>query len=192
MEIELADRTCIVTRQIRDADELLRFVRAPGGEVVPDLECRLPGRGVWVGLSRVLLESAVSRHLFARGFRQGCTVDPELPQRTAELLRKRALQMLSLANKAGDVVSGFAKVEQLLHSGKAGVLIAASDGAGDGKAKLCRIGAPLGCKMTGNFNSGELGLALGRTNVIHAALKRGGLAEKFAAAADRLAAFERS
>ena len=43
-----SQRTCIVTRAKLPPDELLRFVLAPDGQVVPDLKRKLPGRGVWV------------------------------------------------------------------------------------------------------------------------------------------------
>ena len=39
------ERQCAVTRQSGDADALIRFVLAPDGLIVPDLERRLPGRG---------------------------------------------------------------------------------------------------------------------------------------------------
>ena len=36
------------------------------GEVIPDLRQELPGRGVWVGNNRGLVQEAVKRNLFAR------------------------------------------------------------------------------------------------------------------------------
>ena len=42
------DRMCIVTRARRSPDEMIRFVADPGGEIVPDIKRKLPGRGVWV------------------------------------------------------------------------------------------------------------------------------------------------
>ena len=42
------ERMCVVTRQVRPIDELIRFVVAPDGAAVPDLKRKLPGRGLWV------------------------------------------------------------------------------------------------------------------------------------------------
>ncbi|MFG3598432.1 DUF448 domain-containing protein [Bradyrhizobium sp. RDI18] len=42
-------RLCAVTRESRDAGELIRWSCRLDGIVVPDLDRRLPGRGVWVG-----------------------------------------------------------------------------------------------------------------------------------------------
>jgi predicted RNA-binding protein YlxR (DUF448 family) len=45
-------RMCAVSRDVRPIDELIRFVVAPSGEVIPDLKRKLPGRGLWVSASR--------------------------------------------------------------------------------------------------------------------------------------------
>ena len=42
-DLPLADRMCIVTREVKDEAELIRFVRSPDGMVVPDLARKLPG-----------------------------------------------------------------------------------------------------------------------------------------------------
>ena len=52
------ERTCVVTRAVKPGAEMIRFVAGPDGTIVPDLERKLPGRGVWVtpgGLTRVAL-----------------------------------------------------------------------------------------------------------------------------------------
>ena len=59
----------------------------------------------------------------------------------------------------------------------AGLLIEASDGAGDGKRKLYNAAHARGLKpqVVECLTSAELGLALGRENVIHAAVQSGRL-----------------
>ena len=58
---------CIVTREVKDEAELIRFVRSPDGVAVPDLARKLPGRGVWVSLDRKMLAEAVAQEaVFAR------------------------------------------------------------------------------------------------------------------------------
>ena len=126
----------VVTRQIRAPDELIRFVLGPDNAVVPDLKRKLPGRGVWVGLSRALVAQAVKKQLFSRGLRQKASASPDLPDLIETLLRRDAAQGLALANKAGLVTTGFAKVESAIASGKIAALVHAVDGAPDGKRKL--------------------------------------------------------
>src|SRR6185436_1820950 len=123
-------RMCAVSREVRPIDELIRFVVAPSGDVIPDLKRKLPGRGLWVQASRRTVAEAVRRHQFSRGFKR--TV------RAAATLRVDT-EALPMAAKAGQVISGFAKVEGLLEQGRAEALIHASDGAADGIRKLDAI-----------------------------------------------------
>jgi uncharacterized protein len=99
---------------------------------------------------------------------------------------------LSIANKAGLVVAGAFKVDSAIEAGDVVALIQASDGAADGAAKRVQaLRAKLGPEANAIvrvdlFKSGELDLALGRANVIHAALKHGAASSAFLARADRL------
>ena len=113
-EGEVAERTCIVTREVKDPGELIRFVRSPSGEIVPDLRGKLPGRGVWVTCAATKVADAARRKLFARGFRAECQAAADLEERTGALLRAEALACLSLANKAGLVSAGFERMNALL------------------------------------------------------------------------------
>src|SRR6202040_1354432 len=80
-------RMCAVTRQVRPIDELIRFVVSPQGEVIPDLKRKLPGRG---------------------------RAAPGLAADTEALLARSAIDALAMAAKAGQVISGFGKVEDAL------------------------------------------------------------------------------
>jgi predicted RNA-binding protein YlxR (DUF448 family) len=184
-------RTCIVTRKVQEPAAMIRFVLGPDGEVVPDLKHKLPGRGVWVTAHSRALETAVKQKRFAKAFKRSCRADADLPLRTAALLRREALGLLALANKAGLVVCGFEKVAAAIASGKVRILIEAADGAEAGRRRL-RRGTPPGSAVVGVFTSAELDLALGRTNVVHAAVTRGGLAERLLGAARRVASYEKT
>ena len=182
---------CIVTRTVKDEAELIRFVRSPDGVAVPDLARKLPGRGVWVSLDRGVLGEAVKKKLFARGFQAETTIPPDLPDIVSKLLRQQALSLLSLAKKAGEAVTGFMKVEEMLGRGRAKMLIHGTDAAPDGCRKLDRLAAP-GVEKVVLFERQELDLAFGRPNVVHAAVAKGGLAEKLSAAVRRIETFEGS
>ena len=84
---------CIVTRAVKDESELIRFVRSPDGVAVPDLARKLPGRGVWVSLDRKLLDEAIRKRLFSRGFQAETTIPPDLPDMVSKLLRQQGLSL---------------------------------------------------------------------------------------------------
>ncbi|MCZ8184898.1 MAG: RNA-binding protein [Beijerinckiaceae bacterium] len=186
-------RLCAATREVRPVDQLLRFVRAPDGLVVPDIRSRLPGRGVWITARRDSLRRALERQVFARHFRQPVIATPELIDRTADLLRQDALQMLALCNKAGAVTSGFAKIEGMRPPILA--LVQAKDGSEAEKLRLqglCRGRGPRRSdpKVILAFASDELGLSIGREHVIHAALSVHDAASVFVERALRFVEFQ--
>jgi predicted RNA-binding protein YlxR (DUF448 family) len=184
-------RMCAVTRQVRPIDELIRFVVAPSGEVIPDLKRKLPGRGLWVSASRQTVAEAVRRHHFSKGFKREVRVSPTLATDTETLLARSAIEALAMAAKAGQVISGFGKVEDALRSRQARAsveaLIHASDGAADGIRKLdavVRQNAGINDEsfqfpVVTALTSEQLDLALGRSNVIHAALLAGPASKTF-------------
>ena len=180
-------RMCAVTREVRPIDELIRFVVSPGGEVIPDLKRKLPGRGLWVSASRRTVAEAVRRNQFSKGFKREIRAAPTLPADTEALLVRSATEALAMVAKAGQVVSGFSKVEGLLQQGEARALIHASDGAADGIRKLDAIVRQKRANIDESqefpvvkvLTSAELDLALGRSNVIHAALLAGPASKTF-------------
>lgn len=183
-------RTCIVTRAERPPEEMIRFVLAPDGTVTPDLKRRLPGRGVWVTASTEVVTQAGRRRAFDRGFKGKAIVPDDLAARIERLMEAESLQRLSLANKAGLVVTGFAKVEAAIGEGDVVGVLHATDGGQDGKRKIGQAlrrrfgdGPP---PETECFGSAQMDLALGRTNVIHAALRAGSASAALLASMKRL------
>jgi uncharacterized protein len=193
------ERSCVVTRRTHAPDDLIRFVLGPDHAVVPDLKRKLPGRGVWVGLSKAVVAEAVKKQLFSRGLRDKAVASPDLPELIEDLLRRDAAQGLALANKAGLVVAGFAKVEAAIGAGKIAALVHARDAAADGKRKLRqalrrRFGAQTASELQAPpefeiLTTDEMDSALGRSNVVHVALGLGPAAKVFLASARRLALY---
>lgn len=182
-------RRCIVTRQALEKPALIRFVVDPDGRVAPDLKERLPGRGLWVTANRAVLDQAVTKNAFAKAARQQVKIDRDLADRVVALARREVAELLGLARKSGQLVAGFEKVEAALRAGKVRVLVAASDGAADGRGKLARL-AGSGVEICAPLTAAELAQALGREHAVHAAIKAGGLAEKTIIASRRFAALE--
>lgn len=180
------ERLCVVTRTVRPVDELIRFVAGPDG-LVPDIKHKLPGRGVWVEGRRHSVAEAVRRGVFSRALKKPVKVPADLPDMVERLLVRAALDALAIAHKAGQVAAGYAKVENAIARGGVVALIHAAEASPDGPRKLA---AALGrCTAIGDqkvaiirgFGSAELDLALGRSNVVHAALLAGRASDTFLA-----------
>jgi uncharacterized protein len=188
-------RMCAVTRKVLPESELIRFVAGPDGDVVADLKARLPGRGVWVLLDRRSVADAVKRNAFARGLKTPVRTAPDLADVVAERLRQSALGRLGLARRAGEAFAGFSKVEAAVARDDIAALLVALDAAEDGLRKMTQAlrrrfgnaGAPPLFRL---FAAAEMGLAMGRGDVIHAAVLPGPAGRSFVDAANRLRRYE--
>lgn len=189
------ERRCLVTGEIGEATTLIRFVVDPAGRIVPDLAGRLPGRGYWVTATRAMVDEAVRRHLFikavARANKGGgisgnpIVADKWLGQLVADLLTRSCLDLLGLARRAGLVITGFEKVREALAANPGAVLVTAVDGSEDGRSKLAKPDR----QLVVVFSREELSLALGRGNVVHAALTPEGVGVRFLEEVERLKGF---
>lgn len=182
-----ATRRCLVTGMVRAKAGLVRFVVSPEGRVVPDISARLPGRGLWLTAGRDIVAAAVAKRLFARAARRPVLVGDDLADQVETLLAARCRDVIGLARRAGAAVQGFVKVEKLLHAGDAGLLLAARDGAADGRAKLQALAR--GLTERSELSGAELDAAFGREGAVHAALRRGPFVASLALELDRLRGF---
>jgi len=178
------ERRCIVSGEVCAPDALIRFVVGPDDTIVPDVDGRLPGRGIWLTADRDSIEKARSKKLFARAARQKVAVPDSLADDIEHLLLDRCLRRIGLARRAGEAVAGFEKVADWIRRGgdreRGGLLLEARDGADDGKGKLIRLARALG-EETGIvietvecFDAAELGGALGLDHAVHVAISEGG------------------
>ncbi|WP_035716785.1 RNA-binding protein [Azorhizobium doebereinerae] len=169
-------RLCLASRQVTPISDMLRYVVGPDGAIVPDLARKLPGRGAWVTATRAALDQAIKRKAFGRAFKGKGTSAPDLPDLVETLLVADTRAALSLANKAGRVVTGTTKVETALTEGSVRTLLHASDARPDGIRKLNGFARQLEAAgmrpvaIVDCLSGVELDLALGRSNVVHAAL----------------------
>lgn len=167
----------------------MRFVVGPEGAIVPDIRERLPGRGLWVSAERDAIARAVKGGLFAKAARKPVRVPEDLSALVERQIARHALDLLGFARKAGLVAPGATKAEAALKAGRAALLIEARD-ASPREAKPFRARAEsLGIPVVTCFTAAELGLALGRENVVHAALRAGPLAQRFLDETVRLGGF---
>ncbi|MBK1664676.1 hypothetical protein CKO38_13060 [Rhodospirillum rubrum] len=179
------NRRCILSRAVRRRDAMLRFVVAPDGLVVPDLDARLPGRGLWLSPGRDVVETAAAKGVFARAAKRAVVLPPDLAERVDRLLEERCIDLVGLARKAGQAVAGFEKVKSWVHTGRAGMVLEAWDGSEGGRAKL---GAETwGMPVFRAMDRLALGRAFAREQAVHAAVEPGGLARRLEADLIRLA-----
>ena len=186
-------RLCAATRTVQPVSALIRFVIGPNGEAVADVKSKLPGRGIWVTATRGALSEAIKRNAFARTFKREVRVPADFVARTERLLERAALDALAVAGKAGQVATGFAKVESALGREPVVALLHAAETSAEGARKLAaswrrrRAAEPL--VVIRFLTSAQLDLALNRPNVVHAALLAGPASETFLARCRRLERF---
>ncbi len=182
-----SSRSCFVSRSAASRDRLIRFVLDPDAHVVPDLDERLPGRGMWLSAGRDVVNKAVKNRLFGRAARQKVCVDDDLADQVERLLTRRFYDGFGLSRRAGQMVMGFDQVQTWLVTSKPAVLIAAFDGAEDGRRKLRHLAADKPLIVAGPRE--ELGAAVGRESLVHAILPPGKLAVRTLRDAARLSGF---
>ncbi|MEC4592722.1 MULTISPECIES: RNA-binding protein [Nitrospirillum] len=188
-------RRCIASGVVGEKDGMIRFVVGPDGTIVPDVEETLPGRGLWLTADPALVEKAVAKGLFAKAARRSVRTPADLGAQVSGLLRRRCLDLVGLARRGGQAVAGFEKVAAALRA-KAigtrsgiGLRLEASDGAADGRSKLDALSP--GIPVVDIFDRGELGMALGRDDAVHAVVGAGPLVQRLQREADRLRALSK-
>ncbi len=180
------ERSCIVSGELCDKSQLLRFVVGPDKQVVPDVAGKLPGRGMWVRCSSAHLEQAIAKKLFSRAAKCQLNASPELLPLTEELLYQRVMHAIGMARKAGVAIQGFDKVSSALAKGQVIALLHAADAADDGIRKLkCNDNILISRLLSRD----DLSQFMGSENAVHVAILQGGAGENFIKEYRRFAGF---
>jgi predicted RNA-binding protein YlxR (DUF448 family) len=190
-------RQCALTRRELPIADLIRFVVGPDDVLVPDIDARAEGRGVWITATGAAIAAALRKKVFAKSLKAPVIVPDDLAEQAARRLEQRLLGALGLARKAGQLATGAVKVRAAIDKGEVVALLTATDAAPDGRDKLVgalrarRAEAGNGAEVPHYqlLSSDQLGLALGLENVIHAALTKGAAAQSAQVRAARLARF---
>ena len=179
------ERSCIVTRTVKPKEELIRFVVGPKGVLVPDIDGKLPGRGIYVSTSRLTVAEAIAKRTFSRAAGAQVTIPDGLLETIEAQLLRRVANALSLARKSGQVICGFEKVETAAKKGEVEALVHAGDAGEDGIKKLSFYHGPVFTQLPRDL----LSEVLGRDNAVHVAVTHGPAAAFFIATARRFALF---
>ena len=161
----------------------------PDGELVADIASRLPGRGLWLTPLRDILESAITRGVFARVAHRPITAPAGFADRVEALLVQRCLDAIGLGRRAGVTYSGFEKTCEAMRTGKATLLLLAIDGAEDGRRKICALGRGLPVAIV--LTAAEMGAIFGRDHVVNIAIGDGRLSGRLMTVAQKIAGFRR-
>lgn len=180
-------RKCIVTGEVKEKSQLLRFVLTPDNQIVPDLYKKLPGKGLYVSNSYPALKQAIEKNLFSKVLKKKVRADKELLQMVENLLHKNALNAISLAKKAGCVIIGLDKVLEILKSRKADFVVEATDAGEDGQKKLKNYTSDL--LVYRLFSVGELDTALDKVNTVYLAFLKTEMSEMVKDNFDKLSMF---
>jgi predicted RNA-binding protein YlxR (DUF448 family)/ribosomal protein L30E len=195
-EHETPERKCILSGEHGPREGLIRLALGPDGDVLPDLGAKAPGRGAWISPDRRLIETAVAkgrlRGALLRAFKGApIRVPDDLAERIADGLKRRALERLGLEMRAGNLILGSDRILDRVRGGRVHLLLHAADASADGCGKLdqkLRV-SEVGESVVLPVGRAELSVALGRENVVHAALCDRAAAIRVAAAVSRWRAF---
>ena len=169
------ERRCIATGRTAHRDDLIRFVIGPDGGIVPDVDGRLPGRGIWLSSDRSSLRTAMKKNMFARSARRRVDVPGDLDDRVEKLLVSRCQSIIGLARRANSAVGGFTKVKTRLDGGGRGVLLTARGAPASGRNKMKTGGVVEEIQV---LDEAEIGQAFGREGLVHAFVDRSALADR--------------
>lgn len=176
-------RQCIASGETHPIEEMVRFVVGPDDEIVADVAGRLPGRGLWLSAKRDMIETAAAKRLFSKAAHRPVRVPENLAETVSELLKRRCLDTLGLARRAGLTAVGADQVRSQAAAGHTAVLVEAADGSKGERDKM--IASVRGAPVVDAFARNELGPAVGRVEAVHVGLASGGLTTVFLAEAAR-------
>lgn len=174
-----SERRCVLTGSNEARASLLRLAISPDGLVLPDPAAKAPGRGAWIGVTRIPLEAAIGdgtlKRALLRAFKGAAlTIPDDLAARAEAALTRSFTERLGLELRSGQIVLGSARIAEQARSGRIALLLHASDSSEDGRRKLdqaWRVGMDAeGSGMQGMLlplDRAALSVALGRENVVH-------------------------
>lgn len=175
-------RKCVLSNDLLEKQDMIRFVVSPDKVVTPDIKGKLPGRGAWVNAIKTDIEQVIDKNLFAKAFKTKVTVNKDMVDLIADLLEKNVLDALSICRKAGDLQMGHLKAEESILSGRTRIYVVANDAGKDTRkkltAKMRTIVEKKGkkCYIIDHFSTKDLDKCLGREKTIHIAIKSGAMA----------------
>ncbi len=152
-------RTCVGCRDKRSADDLLRVVLSPEGEVLADLYGKLPGRGVHLCPNIKCFELAVSRNAFSRAFKR--RVDPPDPVTLCMTFYKSGIEriksLLATAARSGWLKAGRDAVRASMKKKSSSLVLLAEDSSKNLQTQIVREAIRVQVPLRKILTKSELG-----------------------------------
>lgn len=174
------ERRCLVSGEAMPKAGLVRFAVGPDDAVVPDIDERLPGRGLWVTADAGTI-AAAGRGAFARAAKRKVSVPDGLPALVEFLLARRLMSLIALARRAGAALAGAEKIA----AAPAGLILIARDAGADARRRAGGGNDIMECGLDGD----ELGAAFDYGRVALVWIAPGGFADSIARECARLGGF---
>jgi predicted RNA-binding protein YlxR (DUF448 family) len=168
-------RRCLVLRDSFARETMLRFVAGPEQDLLFDISATLPGRGMWLSASGDVIEKSLKQGVFSRAAKQRLNVPADLRERVEAALRRRVCELIGLARRGGEAISGFEKAREWLVQGRAALVVQAVDGSVEERA---RFTGGRDIPVLAVLTAAELGRIFGRDQAVHVAIAAGGLGPK--------------
>jgi ribosomal protein L7Ae-like RNA K-turn-binding protein len=163
-------------------------VLSPQGEVLPDLETKLPGRGAYTCTSAACLAAACRQRQFSRAFKREVLVAPpeEMVASVANLLRERILGYIGLANRSGKIISGGSLVSDAIRgSHKPGLVLVATDVSDAIGARIETLAGVNRVPCVSIMTKDDFGAILGKAPRSAVAVRSGGFVKQLAGVIER-------
>jgi len=173
MEREVV-RKCILTGQLLNKDQLLRFVAAEG-HLLPDFQKKFGGKGIYITNSATALKTASDKKLFSKAAHKNLAEEANICDIVENILHSRGLEFLNLARKAGDAVFGFEKVREQLIRNNVEFIVEAKDAGADGREKIASWAKNIPIFLS--YTVEELDRATDRMNTVHVAFLKSSMAK---------------
>jgi ribosomal protein L30E len=130
--------------------------------VVPDLKGNLPGRGAWVHVQRVCIETVQKQpKLLHRAFK-GNVNSSDLLEHVETVLMKKILDSLSLAAASGSLAGGHEQILEAILQNKIRALVLANNIADRTRSRLLEKLNPSISVFELPITSAELGFRVGK------------------------------
>ena len=171
MTKELETRKCVITGEVKNKENLLRFVVLKDGTMVPDFDKKIDGHGFYVSNSKKMLETLIQKNSLNKILHTKVNVSQDLVQIVETILCRKSLGMMNLARKAGCLVMGFEKVKESLIKGKVAFVVEACDSGEDGRHKIRALAQTL--NIYSLFDVATLSKTLNRENTVYLAVLKG-------------------
>lgn len=167
------ERMCVVTRERRPPDELVRLVLSPEGRVEVDYRGRLQGRGAWVQPQRALLEK-LEKHpgILTRPLKSSAIDAAGLLARVRDANTRAVLDALSICARAGALQGGKDGVRAAISNGAALAIVLAEDASPRLATDLQRRAEPLDV-IALPLDRDALGAQVGKGSRAALAVRRG-------------------